>query len=41
MQGAGTGCPGEAGAKEAGRMRLKGKDYVVHDGGAMHFSFTT
>ena len=28
---------GEAGAKEAGRMRLEGKDYVVHDGDVMHF----
>jgi ribosome-binding ATPase len=30
---------GEAGAKEAGRMRLEGKDYVVHDGDVMHFRF--
>src|SRR6266568_3819805 len=28
---------GEQGAKEAGRMRLEGKDYVVHDGDVMHF----
>ncbi len=28
---------GELGAKEAGRMRLEGKDYVVHDGDVMHF----
>ena len=32
-------CKGEAGAKEAGRMRLEGKDYVVHDGDVMHFRF--
>jgi len=30
---------GEAGAKEAGRMRLEGKDYVVHDGDVVHFRF--
>jgi GTP-binding protein YchF len=30
---------GEAGAKEAGRMRLEGKDYVVSDGDVMHFRF--
>jgi hypothetical protein len=30
---------GEAGAKEAGRMRLEGKDYVVQDGDVMHFRF--
>jgi ribosome-binding ATPase YchF (GTP1/OBG family) len=30
---------GEAGAKEAGRMRLEGKDYVVHDGDVLHFRF--
>jgi GTP-binding protein YchF len=28
---------GEAGAKEAGRMRLEGKEYVVNDGDVMHF----
>ncbi len=32
---------GEAGAKEAGRMRLEGKDYVVADGDVMHFRFAT
>jgi ribosome-binding ATPase YchF (GTP1/OBG family) len=32
-------CKGEAGAKEAGKMRLEGKDYVVHDGDVMHFRF--
>ncbi|MCU0955415.1 MAG: redox-regulated ATPase YchF [Hyphomicrobium sp.] len=30
---------GEAGAKEAGRMRLEGKDYVVKDGDVLHFRF--
>jgi hypothetical protein len=32
---------GEAGAREAGRLRLEGKDYVVHDGDVMHFRFNT
>jgi GTP-binding protein YchF len=32
-------CNGEQGAKEAGRMRLEGKDYVVRDGDVMHFRF--
>ncbi len=30
---------GESGAKEKGRMRLEGKDYVVKDGDVMHFRF--
>jgi GTP-binding protein YchF len=30
---------GEQGAKEAGKMRLEGKDYVVKDGDVMHFRF--
>ncbi|AUN94312.1 redox-regulated ATPase YchF [Pseudazoarcus pumilus] len=30
---------GEAGAKEAGRMRAEGKDYVVRDGDVMNFLF--
>ena len=30
---------GEAGAKEAGKMRAEGKDYVVQDGDVMHFRF--
>ncbi len=30
---------GEAGAKEAGKWRLEGKDYVVRDGDIMHFRF--
>jgi GTP-binding protein YchF len=32
---------GEAGARDAGRMRLEGKDYVVQDGDVMHFRFNT
>lgn len=30
---------GEQGAKEAGRLRLEGKDYIVKDGDVMHFRF--
>ena len=30
---------GEQGAKDAGRMRLEGKDYIVRDGDVMHFRF--
>lgn len=30
---------GEAGAKDAGKMRLEGKDYDVKDGDVMHFRF--
>lgn len=30
---------GEAGAKDAGRWRLEGKDYIVHEGDVMHFRF--
>ena len=30
---------GEAGAKEAGRLRLEGKEYVVKDGDVLHFRF--
>jgi GTP-binding protein YchF len=30
---------GEAGAREAGRLRLEGKEYVVHEGDVMHFRF--
>ncbi|MBI4939081.1 MAG: redox-regulated ATPase YchF [Nitrosomonadales bacterium] len=32
-------CEGEAGAKEKGKMRVEGKDYVVQDGDVMHFLF--
>jgi ribosome-binding ATPase YchF (GTP1/OBG family) len=30
---------GEAGCKEAGKMRLEGKEYIVQDGDVMHFRF--
>jgi ribosome-binding ATPase len=30
---------GEAGAREAGRLRLEGKEYVVHEADVMHFRF--
>jgi GTP-binding protein YchF len=32
---------GEAGAKEVGKMRAEGKDYIVKDGDVMHFLFNT
>jgi ribosome-binding ATPase len=32
-------CKGEAGAKEAGKMRAEGKEYVVKDGDVMNFLF--
>jgi GTP-binding protein YchF len=32
---------GEAGAREAGKMRAEGKTYVVKDGDVMHFLFNT
>jgi ribosome-binding ATPase len=32
---------GEAGAREAGRFRLEGKDYIVADGDVLHFRFAT
>jgi hypothetical protein len=32
---------GEQGAKEAGRMRLEGKEYIVNDGDVLHFRFTS
>ena len=30
---------GEVGAKEAGKMRSEGKEYIVKDGDVMHFRF--
>ena len=30
---------GEAGSREAGKLRQEGKDYVVQDGDVMHFKF--
>ena len=32
---------GEAGARDVGKMRLEGKDYIVADGDVMHFRFAT
>ncbi len=32
-------CNGEQGAKEAGKLRLEGKEYVVQEGDVMHFRF--
>ena len=32
-------CGSEHGAKDAGKWRLEGKDYVVADGDLMHFRF--
>ncbi|MPZ55218.1 MAG: redox-regulated ATPase YchF [Rhizobiales bacterium] len=32
---------GEAGARDAGKLRLEGKDYVVADGDVLHFRFAT
>lgn len=34
-----TACGGEQGAKEAGKLRLEGKEYIVQDGDVMHFRF--
>ena len=34
-----TTLGGESGAKEAGKMRLEGKEYIVADGDVMHFRF--
>jgi len=32
---------GESGARDGGKLRLEGKDYVVADGDVMHFRFAT
>lgn len=32
-------CNGEQGAKEAGKLRLEGKDYITKEGDVMHFRF--
>jgi GTP-binding protein YchF len=32
---------GEAGARDAGKFRLEGKDYIIADGDVMHFRFNT
>jgi GTP-binding protein YchF len=34
-----TGLGGEQGAKEAGKLRLEGKTYIVQEGDVMHFRF--
>lgn len=34
-------CKGEQGAKDAGKMRAEGKDYVVKDGDVMNFLFSS
>ena len=34
-----VGLGGEAGARDAGKLRLEGKEYVVKDGDVMHFRF--
>jgi GTP-binding protein YchF len=36
-----VGFGGEAGARDAGKLRLEGKDYVVADGDVMHYRFAT
>jgi ribosome-binding ATPase YchF (GTP1/OBG family) len=33
------GLNGEAGARDAGKLRLEGKDYIVQDGDVLHFRF--
>jgi ribosome-binding ATPase YchF (GTP1/OBG family) len=32
---------GEAGARDGGKLRLEGKEYIVADGDVMHFRFNT
>jgi len=32
-------CGGEQGAKEAGKLRVEGKEYIVKDGDILHFRF--
>ncbi len=32
-------CKGEAGAREAGKLRLEGKEYVMQEGDVVHFRF--
>ena len=32
-------CRGESGAREAGKMRLEGKEYVMQEGDVVHFRF--
>ena len=39
LVGAVVACGGEAGAKDAGKMRSEGRDYVVRDGDLLRFRF--
>jgi ribosome-binding ATPase len=32
-------CKGESGARDAGKMRLEGKEYLVQEGDVIHFRF--
>ncbi|MCF6190949.1 MAG: redox-regulated ATPase YchF [Cocleimonas sp.] len=32
-------CEGEQGAKDAGKWRLEGKEYILHEGDVVHFRF--
>ncbi|MAN39321.1 MAG: hypothetical protein CMQ64_04150 [Gammaproteobacteria bacterium] len=32
-------CGGELKAKEQGKLRIEGKDYIVKDGDVIHFRF--
>jgi GTP-binding protein YchF len=32
-------CKGESGARDAGKLRLEGKEYIVQEGDVMHFRF--
>ena len=32
-------CNGEAGSRDAGKLRLEGKEYVIQDGDVLHFRF--
>ena len=34
-------CNGEAGARDKGKLRIEGKDYLVKDGDVLHFRFNT
>ena len=38
-EAAGVTLGGEAGCREAGRLRMEGKDYVMQDGDVVHFRF--
>ena len=34
-------CNGESGARDKGKLRIEGKDYLVKDGDVLHFRFNT